>query len=143
MWVLLPCFKQILHKQKTFIVIEEPEAHLFPDAQRTIVELTALLARSTGSTVMLTTHSPYILTAANLLLYSGYVEKMNNKDRAVIPSALRIMPDSFAACCLENGKAKDIYDREAKMMDAEYIDGISSVINKDLDRLLELQYNEM
>ncbi len=140
LWVLLPCFKQILHKQKSFIVIEEPEAHLFPDAQRTMVELIALLSRSTGSTVMITTHSPYILTSVNLLVYSGYVEKQNNKDKTVIPPALRIDPANFTGYSIEEGKMQNIYDREACMMDAEYIDKISSVINQDLDRLLEIQY---
>lgn len=139
LWVLLPCFLQILHNQKTFILIEEPEAHLFPDAQRTMVELIALMMRATGSTVMLTTHSPYILTSANLLVYAGSIEKQTSKINAVIDPSVRIHPEDFVGYSIKDGILQDIYDREVHMMDADYIDQISSAINKDLDKLLEIE----
>lgn len=139
LWVLLPCFLQLLHKQKTFIIIEEPEAHLFPDAQRTMVELISLMMRVTDSIVMLTTHSPYILTSANLLVYAGSIEKQVNKVNLIIDSAVRIPPDDFIGYSINEGVLQDIYDREVHMMDAEYIDQISTSINKDLDKLLEIE----
>lgn len=71
LWILLLAFISILENRNTFVIIEEPEAHLFPQAQRKIVNLIALMVNTTGSKVLITTHSPYILTAANILLYSG------------------------------------------------------------------------
>lgn len=139
LWVLLPCFLQILHKQKSFIVIEEPEAHLFPDAQRSMVELIALMMRATSSNVMLTTHSPYVLTSANILVYAGSIEKQISKVNAVIDSGVRIHPEDFAGYSIEDGCLQDIFNREAHMMDAEYIDQISTAINKELDELLEIE----
>lgn len=130
---------QLLHKQKTFIIIEEPEAHLFPDAQRTMVELISLMMRVTDSIVMLTTHSPYILTSANLLVYAGSIEKQVNKVNLIIDSAVRIPPNDFIGYSISEGTLQDIYDREVHMMDAEYIDQISTSINKDLDKLLEIE----
>jgi predicted ATPase len=137
LWLLLPCFMQILQQRKSLFIIEEPEAHLFPYAQRNIMELIALLANATNSTVLISTHSPYILTSTNLLLYSGAVEKQNSQRDAVIRPMLRIMPSIFSAFSIDNGKLTDLFDEETSMIMAEYIDSVSTVINEDLDRLME------
>jgi predicted ATPase len=57
--------------------IEEPEAHLFPFAQRDIVNLISLsFNRSVvPSQFILTTHSPYILTAFNNNIHAGELER--------------------------------------------------------------------
>ncbi|NER25991.1 MAG: ATP-binding protein [Symploca sp. SIO1C2] len=49
------------------IYIEEPEAHIFPAAQRDMIELitTVYNSRKDNLQFLLTTHSPYILTAFN------------------------------------------------------------------------------
>lgn len=142
LWVLLPCFLQILQRRKSLVIIEEPEAHLFPDSQKSIVELITLLVNSTGSSVMITTHSPYILTATNLLLFSGAVENQTERGPAVVKPILRLSSDSFSAHSIECGVISDIYDSESHMLNAEYIDKISSVINQELDALLE-KWNEV
>jgi hypothetical protein len=55
------------------VYIEEPEAHLFPSTQKLIVELMAqaFRARKGKIRLVLTTHSPYILTSVNNLLQAG------------------------------------------------------------------------
>jgi AAA15 family ATPase/GTPase len=57
----------------TSIYIEEPEAHIFPSAQKEIVELIATVYNSRENSLqfLITTHSPYILTAFNNLLQAG------------------------------------------------------------------------
>lgn len=142
LWVLLPCFLQILQNRKCLIIIEEPEAHLFPDAQRAIVELVALLVNVTNSSAMITTHSPYILTSTNLLLFSGAIEKSGERNSTVIHPQLRISPKTFSAHSIDDGVMSDLYDKEAHMLNVDYIDQISSVINEDLDRLVE-KWDEM
>lgn len=67
-------FSFILEKTSVFLVLEEPEAHLFPEAQKYIVELIALLCNSTGSSSFITTHSSYILTSINLLMHAFMVK---------------------------------------------------------------------
>ncbi len=52
-----------------FRAIEEPEAHLFPLAQQHLVELIALAQVATNSRFVLTTHSPYIVSALNNILF--------------------------------------------------------------------------
>jgi predicted ATPase len=54
-----------------FRAIEEPEAHLFPLAQQHLIELIALAQTATKSRFVLTTHSPYIVSAINNILFSS------------------------------------------------------------------------
>jgi len=58
------------------VFIEEPEAHLHPRAQRLIARLIARAVNELGKTVVLTTHSDYILyTINNLIALSMNVER--------------------------------------------------------------------
>lgn len=62
--------------------MEEPESHLFPDAQKDMAEALGLFANKNNQ-LMVTTHSPYILGAFNNLLYSG-----KSATHGIISSAL-------------------------------------------------------
>ncbi len=57
------------------MIIEEPEAHLFPEAQKEISALIALLSNMKQSQITITTHSPYILASINNLILAHKVGK--------------------------------------------------------------------
>lgn len=137
-WGLNIIFLAILKNEKTFLVFEEPESHLFPDSQVVIAELVALMIHSSGSRGIITTHSPYMLTAVNLLLYSGKEEENRNKD-TVVRKELRLPPGSTGAYFLSNetGYLKNIMGTRKGLIDALAIDGISDEINGQMDRILE------
>lgn len=144
LWILMLAFIIILEKRKSFVIIEEPEAHLFPEAQKDVVELISLMINSTESKAVITTHSPYILTSLNILLYSDKVENSGSvKGETVIPKSMRIRYDSFAAYKLENSEntMEDLLDAESHMIDTDYIDRVSSVTNDALERLLDKEFN--
>ncbi len=150
LWILMIVFSIILEKKKAYIIIEEPEAHLFPMAQRHMVELISLLVNATDSRVILTTHSPYILSSANLLLYSDKVENAIPKDNNnVIPKSYRISYRTFDAYRINNSNGNEKYisslmDKETHMIDVDYIDGVSKINNEDLDKLIMAEIkNEM
>lgn len=139
LWIVLLIFSIILNNQKVYMVIEEPEAHLFPTAQNEILELIMLMINATRSQVIITTHSPYILSSANLLMYSSYVEKENKTSGDIIDSDYRMDVSNVSAYMLSNHVANDIMDRDTNMIKAEKIDGISEIINNTLDQLLQLE----
>lgn len=144
LWILMLAFVTILENRKSFIVIEEPEAHLFPEAQKEIVKLIALLVNVTGSKVILTTHSPYILTSANILLYSGKVEgrRIQGKDW-IVEKSFRLSYEKFKAYSVQGSGRKTInslMDDESHMIDTEYIDSVSEIINEELEALIEKEY---
>ena len=124
-----------------FLIIEEPEAHLYPSAQFELVKLIALVANTTDSQVFITTHSPYILSAFNLLTYSGKVEKDNSD--GLITASQRINPDKLAAFKLEKGICRNIYNSDEGLIAAEEIDTASQKINTLFDKLIDKECDEM
>lgn len=139
LWALNIIFLAILKNEKTFLVFEEPESHLFPDSQETIAELVALLIYSSKSQVIITTHSPYMLTAVNLLIYSGEEEKKMGNEEAVVRKELRLPPGTVGAYSLSHvtGCLKDIIGKRKGLIDALEIDGISDSINERMDKILQ------
>lgn len=124
------------------IYIEEPEAHLFPSAQRDIVNLivTAYNAKSDQFRFFLTTHSPYILTSFNNLIQAGILSKDGHRDQVlkVIPAYQILDPDDVAAYHVVDGKARNIIDPETQLIDAQIIDSISEELEIQFDQLLEI-----
>lgn len=152
-----------LGEQGKTVYIEEPEAHLFPDAQRIIIEsiLTVynfqyLEQCQDLSTQLLqlfiTTHSPYILTAVNNLLQSNeirqnlensdenpeYIQEQLQKLNKIIPIEKQISIQDISAYKIESGKTESILDLENHLIDATMIDQVSEDIAIKFEDLLEL-----
>lgn len=139
LWIVLLIFSIILNQQKVYLVIEEPEAHLFPTAQKEILELITLMINSTNSSVVITTHSPYILTSENLLMYSSHVEQKRKTETDIVPQCFRLPNETVSAYLLKNHNVIDIMDRDNCMIDAAQIDVVSEELNIAIDKLMELE----
>ena len=138
-WILNLLFYYLLQQNPILFIIEEPESHLFPESQKYITELIALVNNCNHS-VVLTTHSPYVLGTLNNLLYihniqSQYLEKADD----IIPKSLWLDSNNFNSWFVKNGTIENCMDSEIHMIQNEKIDEISRVINNDFDELLELQ----
>lgn len=138
-WILNLLLYYLLQQKQMLFIIEEPESHLFPEAQKYITELIALVSNADHSMV-LTTHSPYVLGTLNNLLYAHTISRHQcEKAGEILPEFLWLDPDSFQAWFVKNGTIENCMDSEIPMIQNERIDEISKVINDDFDRLLELQ----
>lgn len=71
LWMLNFMYILMLRQENVFLIIEEPEAHIYPLLQKKIMEFITLFANIQDSGVLITTHSPYVLTATNNLYYAG------------------------------------------------------------------------
>lgn len=148
LWILMLFFVAILEKKKSFIIVEEPEAHLFPIAQKQVISLISLMVNATQSNVIITTHSPYILTSMNILLYSDKVEKkQKGAEKAIIAKNVRISYETAAAYKVSNcsegcNQLENILDRESHLIDTDYIDEVSSITNEELDLLISKELGE-
>ena len=145
LWILQLLFATILEQRKSFCVIEEPEAHLFPSGQRDIVNLISLMVNATQSQVIITTHSPYVLTSLNVLLYSDRIESRlkNRTADEVIPRNYRLKASGFTAYKIlikdnERHILQSIFDNDTGLIDASYIDEVSETTNTDLEKLIAL-----
>jgi len=141
-WILNVVFYYLLNNKKTFFIIEEPESHLFPDAQKLMTEFISL-AKNGGNRVLLTTHSPYILGTINNMLYANRISKKVNKSKVEkIMNRLKWLQfEKLSAYYVESGVIRSCLDKEFESIDNEVIDGVSDVINSDYDRMLELWYD--
>jgi predicted ATPase len=139
--ILLVLAVEILKKTRDFYVIEEPEAHLFPEAQKDITYLISLLANQEGNQVIITTHSHYILGALNILINAHRIGQTNSEEvEKIVPRELWVDKNRIFAGFLENGFIKNIYDDEAEMIKIQQLNAVAGEINKDFDKLLDLEF---
>lgn len=138
-WILNLLFYYLLQQKQVLFIIEEPESHLFPASQKYMTELITLV-KNQGHSIVLTTHSPYVLGTLNNLLYA-YTTREKEARRAdeIIPQELWLNFHNFDAWFVEDGTVENCIDSEIHMIQNERIDEISKVINEDFERLLELQ----
>lgn len=142
LWILLLIFIIILEQQNVFVVIEEPEAHLYPEAQKDISALIALLSNMKQSQVVITTHSPYILASMNNLILAHKVGKdYPDKVAEKINKHLWIKRDKVYAAMVQNGKITDIIDPDLDIIQQEVIDSVSQKINEEFDFLYQYDKN--
>lgn len=138
-WILLLIFLKLADNSNSFVVFEEPEAHLYPEAQKSITDLIALLANYQNNEVIITTHSPYILSSLNNLLYASKLANFNKKDVAkIIPEKTWLKASDFQAFFVNQGKIRSIIDEETHMIETEAIDSASEIINDIYYKLFNL-----
>ena len=138
-WILNLLFYYLLQENPILFIIEEPESNLFPESQKYITEMIALVSNR-GHSVVLTTHSPYVLGTLNNLLYAHTIGKKHEKKiDNIIPMQLWLNYTSFNSWFVKNGIIENCMDLEIHMIQNERIDEISKVINHDFDRMLELE----
>ena len=105
--ILQDMFTNVLYNEVTFRVIEEPEAHLHPIAQRHLMHILALMRNHIDSQIVLTTHSPYLLAVLQNLLTAGQQSvKTPDAMTAVqerVPELCRLLPDDVEVYHLKDG----------------------------------------
>lgn len=136
-WILNLLFYYLLRQKRVLFILEEPESHLFPESQKYITELIAL-AGNCGHSIVLTTHSPYVLGTLNNLLYAHAVLNAEKADK-IIEESLWLDLGRFRAWFVKDGTIENCMDPEIGMIQNERIDEISKVINEEFDMLLNLQ----
>lgn len=138
--ILQDAFLSIYQGNKLLRIVEEPEAHLFPEAQMSTIQLLILMLNSAPSGhLILTTHSPYTLTVINNLIYAAKVGAHHPEQaNSIIQKELWLPLGNVSAYMLQDGEAFDIMDGELGEIKAELIDSISNVINQQYDQLLQL-----
>jgi Uncharacterized conserved protein len=142
-WILLSLFLVCLEKVKARIFIEEPEAHLFPIAQKQMVELISFLNSTMNSKFVITTHSPYILSALNNHIYAFELSKSKSKEVSVIiDKSMWIDFHKVSGWFVEQGLVEQMEDESLRMLKAELIDSASEIVNEEYDKLFMLESEE-
>lgn len=127
----------------TKIIIEEPEQNLFPETQSRLVRYIFKQIQAGRDNIVITTHSPYILSTLNNLIYAYNIGQEFREDvSAIIPSDVWVNYDDVAAYMLSEGTLVSMMDDELKQLKAEMIDEVSSELNEEYERLLDIEVRE-
>lgn len=145
--MLLPLIQASSDKSAHFsFVIEEPETNLFPKAQYDVLKFIES-GRSDdeersdiGAIHTYTTHSPFILSGFNNMLYAfkkGDKAEKATKEKiaSIIPKENWIDPENFSAYQIKDGKAESIVNRELGLIDETLIDQVSEEIIDDFRKI--------
>ena len=131
-----------LKNRREFFVVKEPEAHLYPLAQKELINAFSLFLNTIKEgRLIITTHSPYILACVNILLFANYVAneipESENEVLASVPKDFWLDSKLFNAYSLghEGEYCKNIKDTETGLIDQNYLDLISEQLG--------LQYNNL
>lgn len=141
LWVILVAYMLILERENIFAVFEEPEAHLYPESQYSIIRLLSLLANtSQNNQILITTHSPYVLVSLNNLLAAHcYGRKQPEKVSEIIKKQFWININEIQAFAFsQEGMATNIIDKELCMIKAEEIDTASHFMNSEYDKIVDM-----
>ena len=115
------------------LIVEEPEAHLHPEAQVRLARLLAGTVRA-GLRVILTTHSEWILEAlANMVRRSGLTEGPSDATSALEPA---LPPSSVGAWLFKREQ------RDGSVVEEIELDDETGLFPAGYDRVSEALYNE-
>lgn len=134
----------LIEDNEVVVYIEEPEAHLFPQSQKNIVEALALLANAstTKYQFIITTHSPYILASFNNLIEAGNVlNEFPSKQEElfdIVDEKTILKYEDINAYSLKDGACESIMDDEMKLISPTILDEVSNDISVQFGKLLDL-----
>lgn len=135
-------------KQNYFcsFVLEEPEISLFPTNQLELVRfIISKINQEKGiENLIITTHSPYILSILNVSILAGKILDMNpelsNELATVLKPEYHLLPSDIEVFSLGkhiNGsvECQSILDSLTGLIKGNYLDAVSSIISADFNQL--------
>ena len=146
--ILQDIFISVIEEIKVFRIVEEPEAHLFPSAQKELIELLSfLINQNDDNQILITTHSPYVLTVFNNLIFSKRITDKNpdanNEVNEIIGNQFWIDSDDFSAYNLgktdDNERhAQSIINEKTGLIQQNYLDEVSEKLGNDFQKLYSI-----
>ena len=134
-----------IDSRRISVMIEEPELSLWPEMQMELMQRMVEICIGNGDMgIMFTTHSPYILSTINNLIYAYQVGENSSVAEAVneiIPRKYWLNPQNVAVFMINQGQIKDIMDAELRQIQSEYIDSASDIINEKYDQIFNIKHD--
>jgi len=140
----LVLYFRYLIRENDYLIIDEPEMNLHPEAQVKLLEIITM-AVNKGVKVLLTTHSPYILDhLVNLM--EGYSIKDKIRNESLEECLYLGYEDSFispekvgAYFFSENGEIFDIFNVKERIIDWKTFSKVSEKLGDIYERLCEIR----
>ncbi len=133
-------------------IIEEPEQNLFPTLQVDLVNNLVTQLNQTKANLLITTHSPYILSVLDNLIYANDVyqkakaadnkEQIQRIEKLVKPSMLINYDEVAAYLCKDDGVVERMNDDEMRNTGAYALDKASTITSHIFNELMDIE-NEL
>lgn len=133
-------------------IIEEPEQNLFPTLQVDLVNNLVAQLNQTKTNLLITTHSPYILSVLDNLIYANDVyqkakaadnkEQIQRIEKLVKPSMLINYDEVAAYLCKDDGVVERMNDDEMRNTGAYALDKASTITSHIFNELMDIE-NEL
>lgn len=138
-WILLCLFVWTYENYPASVVIEEPEAHLYPKTQDLALQYIAQFFNSNpNNQVIINTHSPYLILALNNLLFAYQVKKEEITQKTGIDKESWLNPKRFGAYLIENGTVKKIFDKEEGLISESMLEIEATAINDVFEKISDI-----
>lgn len=132
--------------QSAQLFIEEPEQNLYPESQKLVVmSLVSSLKKSLNngseqSMVVMTTHSPYVMSVVNVLLKASIVSE-KGLEQGVVDKNCTLPSKAFSGYFIdENGMFRNIMESEIPMLSGNDLDGVSDWVDDSICKLNEILF---
>jgi hypothetical protein len=123
----------------TNFIIEEPELNLFPVTQKHLIKYLAEKCTQNDNNLMVTTHSPYVLSSLNLLVFAYQTAQKRpeliEEIKAIVPQESWINPSDFAAYYVDKGTVRSIINPKTGLISENELDEVSDMIGDEFDAL--------
>lgn len=124
-------------------VIEEPEQNLFPTNQREVLNrIIRLLQHKKDCTIIINTHSPYLLSALNVSMLATELSKVNDYKEeidGIVPPQFRVDSADVSVFSLGGENyCESIKDDKTGIISVNYLDVVSDAIGSDFNKLYQL-----
>lgn len=143
--LLLVLHYAIARREYSSFVIEEPECNLFPTKQVELLKEIFKTVKHPSRTLTITTHSPYLLSAMNNLLFAGmltekYGDSIKKYVDDIVPENLRLGVNDCSVYSLGreiNGGdyCRSLIDEQTGMIDFNSLDGVSEELGNEFEAL--------
>ena len=135
-------FNRLINPNSISYIIEEPEQNLFPQTQVDLVkEVFAICESEYKGKALITTHSPYILAAVNILLFAGQlqekgVDKQWLKKEVGIDTFIN--PGDVSVYSVQDGECESIIDNSTGLIMQNKLDSASEYNAAVFDKLYKM-----
>ncbi len=135
-----------LEYQSAQLFIEEPEQNLYPESQKLVVlSLVRSLKKalengSEQSMIVVTTHSPYVMSVVNVLLVAAIVKEKGLEQTVVADDCILPSKSISGYYIDEKGLFQNIMANEIPMLSGNDLDGVSDWVDESISKLNEILF---
>ncbi|MDE6796091.1 MAG: hypothetical protein K2J63_12405 [Muribaculaceae bacterium] len=126
------------------IHLEEPELSLFPKNQWGLMKYLieeCMSAEKANMDLTIATHSPYILTALNIMMLAKRAKEINDSQFKMLDIAIPLLdPNEVSAWSVSEGQCHSLFNSELGMIDGTYLDQISDEYDEMILNLNDIIY---